>query len=111
MLRCVSRPGATVHSRVQLANRFDHFVKAREPDLVSSPLNVPLWYSVAEPISGEEWTPRWTPQREVGGAQILGLGLVSVLVSIFRPDGVDLVDFRDFRDCTSSRVSDWESAK
>jgi hypothetical protein len=31
-------------------------------------------------------------------AHILKLGLVSVLVSIFRPNGVDLVDFRDFRD-------------
>ena len=41
-----------------------------EPDslLVSSPLNVPLWYSVAEPISGEEWTP----QREVGGPTFSG---------------------------------------
>ena len=29
---------------------------------------------------------------------ILRLVLVSVLVSIFRPNGVDLVDFRDFRD-------------
>ena len=38
-------------------------------------------------------------------------GVVSVLVSIFQPNGVDLVDFRDFRDCTSSRVNDWESAK
>ena len=37
--------------------------------------------------------------------------LVSVLMSIFRPNGLDLVDFRDFRDCASSRVSDWESAK
>ena len=29
---------------------------------------------------------------------ILRLALVSILVSTFRPNGVDLVDFRDFRD-------------
>ena len=31
-------------------------------------------------------------------AHILRLALVSILVSTFRPNGVDLVDFRDFRD-------------
>jgi len=36
-------------------------------------------------------------KRKVGKAT-LRRALVSVLVSIFRPDGVDLVDFRDFRD-------------
>jgi len=36
-------------------------------------------------------------KREVGEADSQA-GLVSVLVSIFRPNGVDLVDFRDFRD-------------
>jgi hypothetical protein len=29
----------------------------------------------------------------------------------FQPNAVDLVDSRDFRDFTPSRVSDWESAK
>lgn len=38
--------------------------------------------------------------HQTQGRQVrfLRLGLVSVLVSIFRPNGVDLVDFRDFRD-------------
>jgi hypothetical protein len=51
--------GSAVHSCLQLASRFDDFVKAgnRTPYGVSSPLNVLLWYIVAEPISGEEWTP------------------------------------------------------
>ncbi len=40
--------------------------------LVRSPLNVPLWYSVADRISGEEWTPRWTAKREVGGPTFSG---------------------------------------
>jgi len=69
-----------------------------------------LWYSVAEPFRAKEWTPRWTPNA-TSPRQILKPDLVSVLVPIFRPDGVDLVDFRDFRDCSSSRVSDWESVK
>ena len=82
------------------ANRFDHFDKTLEPDslLVSSPLNVPLWYSVAEPISGRRMDTKMDTTTRGRRAQILGLGLVSVLVSIFRPNGVDLVDFRDFRD-------------
>ena len=36
-------------------------------------------------------------------AEIITPDLVSVLVSIFRSDGVDLVDTRDFRDCLRSR--------
>ena len=52
-----------------------------------------------------------TDTKLVIGRADFKVGLVSILVSIFRPNGVDLVDFRDFRDCTSSRVSDWESAK
>jgi hypothetical protein len=43
--------------------------------------------------------------------QILRLDLVSVLVSIFQPNRGDLVDFRDFGDCVSFPLSDWESAK
>ena len=49
--------------------------------------------------------------KRMVGTTVSQVGLVSVFVSIFRPNGVDLVDFRDFRDFTSSRVSDWESAK
>ena len=60
---------------------------------LQSPVGDALWYSVAEPVPGEEWTPNARSAR-----QILRLDLVSVLVSIFQPNGVDLVDFRDFRD-------------
>jgi hypothetical protein len=42
------------------------------------------------------------------GGQILRLGLVSVLVSIFRSKRVDLVDTRDFRDSIRVSLSDWE---
>jgi hypothetical protein len=56
-----------------------------------------LWYIVAEPFP--------TKNGHQNGHQTQGRQgklsdqlLVSVLVSIFRPNGVDLVDFRDFRD-------------
>ena len=62
-------------------------------------MNTPYGIVWLNPFSDEEWTPK----RRAG--------LVSVLVSIFRPNGVDLVDFRDFRDFQPSRVRDWESAQ
>ena len=51
----------------------------------------------------EEWTPRWTPNRRDGAVPDSELDLVSILVSIFRPNRGDLVDFRDFGDCVSFR--------
>lgn len=67
-----------------------------------------VWAEV--PISNGEWTPRWTPKRGWED-QILRLAVVSILVSIFRAEGVDLVDTRDLRDSTGVSLSGRESAK
>ena len=56
-----------------------------------------LCYSVREPVqvkSGHQTGH----QVEYPECQILRLAMVSILVSIFRPNRVDLVDFRDFGD-------------
>jgi hypothetical protein len=42
-------------------------------------------------------------KRNTPSAPILRLNLVSILVSIFRPNRGDLVDFRDFGDCVGFR--------
>src|ERR1035441_11026512 len=66
----------------------DHLVLDNSP----RPPGHALWYSVAEPFRAKEWTPNARSPR-----QILKPDLVSVLVSTFRPNGVNLVDFRNFR--------------
>ena len=60
-----------------------------------------LWYSVAEPVFRRRMDTKMATKTKGLRAHILRLGLVSILVSIFRPNGVDLVDFRDFRDFRS----------
>jgi hypothetical protein len=39
------------------SGRFSRITKTEQLGLVRDA----LWYSVAEPVSGEEWTPKWTP--------------------------------------------------
>jgi hypothetical protein len=65
-----------------------------------SPLNLPRGIVWLNPFSARNGHQDGH-QNERSQAHILKLGLVSVLVSIFRPNGVDLVDFRDFRDFRS----------
>ena len=79
-------------------NLFRQTFQAGSVLVTPPPAQSALWYSVAEPVFGEEWTPRWTPKMLGQSGPVLMLGLVSVLVSIFQPNGIDLVDFRDFRD-------------
>ena len=59
--------------------------------------NTPYGIVWLNPVSTEEWTPRWTPNARSASPHCQVV-LVSVLVSIFRPNRVELVDFRDFGD-------------
>ena len=63
---------------------------------------IELWYSVRELVRMKSGHQIGT-QAGTSGGQILRSAMVSILVSIFRPNRGDLVDFRDFGDCVSFR--------